>query len=336
MKKGISILLCLVMVFSSMFYLGAPTIASAASNNYDETKAVSTLEEVSKLVREKMVNRETGFTVLYKMPVSQSAGETWYKNFTTSMFEEVFKHTEVPTEGDYLFYTTKAYNVGKYSYYTEGGYNYFPITVYATYYTTAAQEKALDKKIDDVINSFNFKLIKDSEKMVELHLYIMKNVKKSTSSSANTAYSALVNKSANHIGTAVLYYRLALESGLDSRVVTGKRSGVTHAWNVLELDFKYYYCDVMSDFGKKEQNHFAFGTKAAGKYVLDSKFKGSSFTNKYPIQVYPHVSYPMENGFKVVDYKGYYDGQPHTFNIEGGNGYVVSRKITYSDKMSGP
>ena len=55
-----------------------------------------------------------------------------------------------------------------------------------------------------------------------------------------TAYAAMINKTAVCQGYASLLYRLLLECGVDCRVVTGYGNGGRHAWNIVEVDGKYY------------------------------------------------------------------------------------------------
>ena len=66
-----------------------------------------------------------------------------------------------------------------------------------------------------------------------------------------TAYAALVNRTAVCQGYANLFYRLALELGVDSRIISGTGISNTgsgpHAWNIVKLSGSYYDVDATWD-----------------------------------------------------------------------------------------
>jgi hypothetical protein len=70
----------------------------------------------------------------------------------------------------------------------------------------------------------------------------------------HTAYAAAINHTAVCQGYAVLFYRLALECGIDARVIAGKGKGANgwedHAWNIVKLGGNYYLLDATWDAGK--------------------------------------------------------------------------------------
>jgi transglutaminase/protease-like cytokinesis protein 3 len=70
-----------------------------------------------------------------------------------------------------------------------------------------------------------------------------------TNALSNTAYGALVNKTAYSAGYARAFKMLMNEYGLVSYVVNGKANGADHSWNLVYLDGDYYNVDVAWDDG---------------------------------------------------------------------------------------
>ena len=62
-----------------------------------------------------------------------------------------------------------------------------------------------------------------------------------------SAYAALINKTSVCQGYATLFYRLALEAGLDARVIAGVAGGGNHAWNIVKIGKTYYHLDATFD-----------------------------------------------------------------------------------------
>lgn len=90
----------------------------------------------------------------------------------------------------------------------------------------------------------------DTESMSDMQLayaaydYLVDNCFVSGVSSENTAYSALVQKSANSEGMAFAYVELCRQLGVDCRIVYGQLDWHEHCWNIIKLDGSYYHVDV--------------------------------------------------------------------------------------------
>jgi transglutaminase/protease-like cytokinesis protein 3 len=74
-------------------------------------------------------------------------------------------------------------------------------------------------------------------------------------------YGALVNKTAVCQGFASLFYRLALEAGVDARLISGvgiDQNGQMkdHAWNIVELNGAYYCVDATWDLSRWDYTYF--------------------------------------------------------------------------------
>ncbi len=121
----------------------------------------------------------------------------------------------------------------------------------------AAKIKAMDDKVktavDKVLKGINSSMTAFDRELY-IHNYLVNNCKYDTSYKAENAhnmYGALVNGVAVCEGYAYAFQYLAREAGIQSIVVKGEldngSSTESHAWNMVELDGKYYHIDVTSD-----------------------------------------------------------------------------------------
>ena len=90
---------------------------------------------------------------------------------------------------------------------------------------------------------------------------------------ADTAYGALVNRSANSKGLALAYRALCGALGIECMVVEGVSGGVAaekHFWNIVALDGAYYHVDV-SGMAEDPTAAFALSDDALwGRYIWEA------------------------------------------------------------------
>lgn len=117
-----------------------------------------------------------------------------------------------------------------------------------------------EKKVDsETVSSILSKCIttdmSDYEKAKAIHDYIIitteydhENLEANTIPNDDyTAYGALVNHLAVCRGYAEAYKLLTNKAGLNCEIETGISDNISHAWNVIELDGKWYQVDVTFD-----------------------------------------------------------------------------------------
>ena len=97
-----------------------------------------------------------------------------------------------------------------------------------------------------------------------------------------TAYAALINKTAVCQGYASLFYRLALDTGVDTRVISGEAGG-PHAWNIVKLNGKYYNLDSTWDAGRSTYAYFLKNTNDFDDHVRDNDYQSNEFIEEYPM-----------------------------------------------------
>ncbi len=220
---------------------------------------VDTLEEAAEYLREQMENRVTEVSIV--LPNYQFVdGDTMNADWETILYG-AFAHTGVPTQGDYIL---RHYGkcAGNLQYSSKVGAT-FSFTI--TYDTTQNQESKVEEKIDELFTAwdaeYGFYDLSDYEQVKVIYDYICENVVYDYEHLLNlnytlkySAYAALINGTAVCQGYANLFYRMALEAGIDTRIIVGDGGG-PHSWNIVGLDDKYYYLDATWDAPLAEKDY---------------------------------------------------------------------------------
>ena len=276
--------------------LGSSTSAASES---DEVEYLTNLDDIAAIICEGMVAREA------EIPVNFAIEGTGYTNEEiTSVLQDIFfyamAHTGNPVEGDYIMwqYGGASYDgaLGEYE-----GYTLFEITYYVEYYTTAAQEAEVDQKVSEVLNQLDVFDENEYDRIYAIYEYICDNVvydydhvNDGTYLTQYTAYGALIDGTAVCQGYAVLFYRLALELGIDARLIPGIGNGGAHGWNIVQLDNVYYNVDSTWDAGAMEYSFFLKNEADFTDHERDESYDTEDFHEYYPMasESYPYKPLP--------------------------------------------
>lgn len=275
-------------------YFSEPVITSVTEYHYstqylanfnfnfdDYHSEADVIEEIT----EHLHNRETAFTVYVKV-------DAFYDTISTDLFYAAIEHTGAADEGDYIKYQYGRFDAG--TSYAISGYTYVQIDYIISYYADAAQEATVDNKVATVLAALNVNGMSDYEKIKAIYDYICLNVvydydnlNDPTYLLKHSAYAALINGKAVCQGYALLFYRLALELGIDCRIVTGQSEGQNHAWNIVKLNGKYYNVDSTWDaeyFDKRGvYNYFLKSDADFDEHIRDAEHSSESFYAAYPM-----------------------------------------------------
>ena len=274
--------------------------ASDISGFEGEGTPCSSPEEVIEALREGLVNRE-------EKPRATLVTTRAYHEETelqTDILNSLFDHTGEPKEGDYLRrdigYSKISMGI---SGTTQDGVTTWTYTFILTdiqYFTTAAQEREMDQEVSRVLSSLALDGKSQKEKIDAIYNYLIRNVKyvsdAELADESNvikySSYAALVRHNAVCQGFAGAFYRLCLESGIDSRIVSS--DAMNHAWNIVELDGSYYHLDATWDINwPNAPKYYLKGTtywKAEHRSSttgdiseLGDQFADGSFAAAYPV-----------------------------------------------------
>lgn len=260
------------------------------NSSFNPELYVSEEEEVAEDIREVMVERGASLDVYYKSTVQHNSDtlSVVFNEFVDLALTE----TENAYEGDYLRWVyghigAAAVNVVRYG---QMYYYHMPLTF--SYYTTRAQEDVLDARVDDVVESFGFDEFSTQrqksdaiyEYITDSVVYDYENLEDDSHTLKYTAYAALINGTAVCQGYATLYYRLARECGLETRVIVGQSRNQNHAWNIVKIGDYYYYLDSTWDAGETEYDYYLKGSENfVPSHTPEAEYLTNAFTQKYPI-----------------------------------------------------
>ncbi|MBO5837555.1 MAG: leucine-rich repeat protein [Oscillospiraceae bacterium] len=277
----------------------------SSGESYEEIAQACTEDyyEVVSALTQGMENREAEITLYFasKYPLytdeetdgldndalSALISERWL----TPLFEDSLAETDSPVQGDYLRWVWQQMACSFMGFYdANSGLYCYKTIYYMTYYTTKEQEDQLTKAVDAVLDNFGFtQQTTDHQKISVIYDYITDNVTydydnldDDTYMLKHTAYAAMMNKTAVCQGYALLYYRMAEQCDVDTRVITGDGGG-PHAWNISKLGDYYYNLDSTWDAGDTVYSYFLRGSSDFGNHTADPAHQTEAFRARYPI-----------------------------------------------------
>lgn len=211
-----------------------------------------TMEEAAADLREGMEARAESITVGYRSTADYASSQEAFDELSGMVLDAALVHTGNPTEGDYLFWHLGGIECqGSISY--DGTEYFYALTYIPLYYTTAAQEAELDTLVAALLNTVDSSA-GDYERLTTVYDYICENITYDYEHLDDdsyllkfTAYAAMHDKTAVCQGYALLLYRLALELGIDCRLISGIGDGGAHGWNIVKLGDVYYNVDSTWD-----------------------------------------------------------------------------------------
>lgn len=237
------------------------------------------------ILRDAFVDREPTVTIYYSQKGDLEDG------YFQRWIEGALAETGEADEGDYLRKHLGHSSGSGSGWYDSTGMYYYTFNFQFEYYTTKEQEDVVEDRIEEVFDELSIDTMKsDYEKIVAIYDYICDNVvydytnlEDDTYDLKYTAYAALINKTSVCQGYANLLYRMLHEAGIDSRIITGIGNGGGHAWNIVEINDKYYYADATWDAVRTEYEYFLKGTTDFVDHKNDDEFLTETFLAKYPI-----------------------------------------------------
>ena len=260
------------------------------SKNYltSETKVVD-------ILRESMLKRESKLTIKYA--TTKSFNPKVFLNIFNSWYEKACLESENACGGDYLRANYSGYATDTMRAWFEDNKWHYIIPFNIKYYSTKNQEEAVNKKIDELVKSFNFtSKTTDKEKCSTIYNYITENVKYDEKNLNNedytlkfSTYAAIINNKTVCQGYASLFYRLARECGLETRIIIGKSNSKNHTWNIVKIGSCYYYVDATWDAGLNDYKYFLLGSNEFTEHISDEEYTTNDFKNKYPIAEYSYI-----------------------------------------------
>lgn len=121
------------------------------------------------------------------------------------------------------------------------------------YSMTQAQQEYVDNKVSRIIDKLGIRNSSDLKKVKAIHDWECNNLKYDYNNmEVNNAYSGLSSGKTMCVGFAEIFYKMALEAGLDAHIVSSEH----HAWNIVQVDGKWYDIDTTYDASENSYNYF--------------------------------------------------------------------------------
>jgi len=253
----------------------------------EDVEYTSDQEKLVKIFREKLINRESNIVLYYHC--DEEITQEFFSNLVHQLFQKAIKHTGNGKEGDYLKWHCQGWTVkASISGNSNEGYG-LNIFYDVSYLSSLEQEEKVDEEVSNLLKSLDLSNKTDYQKVKAIYDYICSNVtydhdnlNDESYSLKYTAYAALINKTAVCQGYASLFYRLALDAGVDTRVISGEAGG-PHAWNIVKLNGKYYNLDSTWDAGRSTYAYFLKNTNDFDDHVRDNDYQSNEFIEEYPM-----------------------------------------------------
>jgi len=139
------------------------------------------------------------------------------------------------------------YNISKYSYQWKGSTDSAVVNVYVDYRETYEQSQYVREQAKEIVRNITSLGQSPHLKVKAIHDYIVSHVTYDEGMTKFTAYEALTEGTTVCQGYALLMQAMLEEANIPSKIVEGKAGGLLHAWNLIELDGKWYHVDATWD-----------------------------------------------------------------------------------------
>ena len=233
-------------------------------------------------------------TATIRLLVDYEASAAQWQDLCKTIYSLSIAHNGISTEGDYLRYEYGGYRAdGEIS--SENGSSVCIFSYTLFHYTTKEQEDELTSVVNNVLASLALDGKSDYEKISAIYVYLCDTVSYGGSGNVKqTAYGALINHLCVCQGYASAFYRLCLESGIDTRIVTRlveDGSSENHAWNIVKFGGQYYEVDATWDRGKAHDSYTYFlkgrtSWEASSHRTIGDEFHDGRFDASYVLPVY--------------------------------------------------
>lgn len=248
----------------------------------------TSIAKLGEQMREKLVHRQKNMTFYYQ-------ASDYNEDVMTDIFNEAIRHTGVPNEGDYLRWQYAGWE-GKISGDMKDNTYFLTLSYTFTYYTTAKQEAKVDTAISNIRKELELAGKNDYAKLQAIYGYICSHVRYDDEheNDANykqkyTVYAALFDHTAVCQGYALLFYRLALEEGIDCRFISGIGNGENHGWNIVKLGRYYYNVDATWDAGETQYTYFLRCDASFPDHLRGTDYANKAFRKAYPMDTMDYM-----------------------------------------------
>ena len=306
---SLGMVLCMLLAAVPMTALAADDFTAVAAaedtalipENFTESRDTAVRQ-----LRSGLAAHEGQITLLLRT-VSKVTEEYVKAIFSDAVDPNAYLGSDPGYQGDFLLFSVTDVNINV-EFKMQGAYVYNKITYDVTYLTDSAQDSQLREKAAALRETMVTQTRNDYQRCKWIYDYVRKNVTVSTQGSS--AYDALIVGKANAQGIASLVYALAVNSGIDCRIVSGIAEGEECVWNLVCVYDKWYALDACC--GK-----FLSGFEQFADHSSDPYYASESFTKLCPLNAKTFDTAAAAAGTLENGLSWKYDAAKATLTISG-------------------
>lgn len=242
-------------IFIQTFMISVTASAYEIFSNWNDTEDY---------IYENMINRETEIKFVY------NGDKT---DFGTKL-KEVLKDTY--SKDDYLERSWTEIKPEAYD--TSNGID---TTLNIKYLCTKNEEDYIDSELKSATNSIISEGMSDYEKVKAINNYIINRYEYDYTLKSLSVYSALTTSEAVCQGYSMTAYKMFNYAGIENRIIVGSARGISHSWNIVKVDGKWYQIDITNNDSGDAEKYFLVSDEFLiyNNYKWDSKVYPSAPEN---------------------------------------------------------
>lgn len=233
MRKAASKLLMLVVIIAAAYSLELKLDLFPPSSESSEPAMAAERDELGELeaqLADRFQSRAEHFTVTFEGDKQELSDRL------PDMVREALK------QDDYVAYILDSY---VYTIRSWGGRS--TISMEARYRESVEETAIVDAAVTRALHDIIAPDMNDHEKTKAIHDWIVTHVEYDQSLNHYTAYNAVTLGNAVCQGYSLLGYKMLKEAGIPVLIADGSVDSGEHAWNMVQLDGKWYHLDLTWD-----------------------------------------------------------------------------------------
>lgn len=115
------------------------------------------------------------------------------------------------------------------------------------YRTTKEEENIIDQELKKVVSNLITPSMTEIEKVKAVNEYIVKIYKYDYNLKSDNVYSAMKSGTTICQGYAMTAYKMFKMIGIDCRIVNGSRENISHSWNLVKINNRWYHLDITNN-----------------------------------------------------------------------------------------
>lgn len=214
-------------------------IVSNVTNGYANVHTFNNLDDVEQSIYEHLENRDNTFSFSY------TGNKDEFKNNIAEVISKAINKDDY-TERSWLEIKPKA----------EISNSRIDTNINVIYLTTKEQEDYVENELKKILSQLIKPNMTDSEKVRIISDYIINRYDYDDTLKSNNAYTALTTGKTICQGYSMTVYKMLTYVGIKNRIIVGKINTLSHSWNYVKLEGKWYHLDVTNDDSTRSNKYF--------------------------------------------------------------------------------